>query len=70
MRIDPEKNSFKSRIQRAKEENEELQGLKRETNFEKSDFLALIIAAATTILPLVLGLIFLYYFITSYFFKF
>ncbi len=60
--------SLKSKRQKIKEENELLDELKRETEFEKGDFLALIIAAVITLVPVVLGLWLLYYGIAMLFF--
>ena len=50
------------------EEKKILDQLKDETEFEKGDFLALIIAALITIMPIVLVILFLYYAISMYFF--
>ncbi len=60
--------SLKSKRQKIKEENELLDELKRETEFEKGDFLALIIAAVITLVPVVLGIWLLYYGIAMLFF--
>ncbi len=60
--------SLKSKRQKIKEENELLEELKRDTEFEKGDFLALIIAAVITLVPVVLGLWLLYYGIAMLFF--
>lgn len=59
---------FKSRKRKLREESEELEKLKKETEFEKGDFAALIIAALVTIGPVVLGLLALYYMITMFIF--
>lgn len=52
---------FETKKKKIESQNAELKKLKSETKFEKSDFFALVIAAATTILPVVAVLIFLFY---------
>lgn len=59
---------FKSRKRKVLEEQELLNQLKEETDFEKGDFFALIIAALITIMPVVLVVLFLYYAISMLFF--
>ncbi len=59
---------LKSKRQKVREENAELRRLKEETEFEKGDFLALIIAAITTLLPVVIGILLVYYAISMMFF--
>lgn len=61
-RRDPD--SLESRRKKIMEEMETLDHLKRETEFERGDFFALIIAALTTIFPLVLIILLLYYVIS------
>ncbi len=56
-----DENSLKSRRQRRMEELEELKELEKETYLEKWDFLALVIAAMTTLLPVAVGIILFYY---------
>lgn len=54
-------SDFTSRREKLRRENEELRTLSRNTKFEGSDERALIIAALTTILPVVLiGTLLLY----------
>lgn len=60
--------SIKSKRRQVEEENQKLYKLREETNFEKGDYLALIVAALTTILPVVLVMLALYYIITMFFF--
>ncbi len=60
--------SLKSRKQKAKEDAETLRELKANTEFEKGDFLALTIAAIVAFMPIVLGLLFVYYVITRFIF--
>lgn len=59
---------FNSRKRKLLEEKKVLNQLKDETEFEKGDFLALIIAALITIVPIVLVILYLYYAISMYFF--
>ncbi len=58
-----DENSLKSRRQRRMEEIEELKELQKETHLEKGDFLALVIAAMTTLVPVAVGIILVYYFV-------
>lgn len=60
--------SLQSRKSKLKEEEKTLNELKKNAEFEKGDFLALIIAALTTIFPVVLIILFLYYAISMFFF--
>ncbi|KAB3533096.1 hypothetical protein [Alkaliphilus serpentinus] len=59
---------LKSRKRKFLEEEKILKELKDKAEFEKGDFLALIFAALITLLPIVLGILFLYYVITMHFF--
>ena len=59
---------FKSRKRKLLEETKVLKQLRDETDFEKGDFFALIVAALITITPVVLVILFLYYGISMYFF--
>lgn len=59
---------FQSRKRKLLEEAKVLNQLRDETEFEKGDYLALIIAALITIMPVVLVILFLYYGISMYFF--
>ena len=63
--LDP---GFKSRKRKLLEETKVLKQLRDETDFEKGDFFALIVAALITITPVVLVILFLYYGISMYFF--
>jgi len=60
--------SLKSKKRKAQEETELLNKLRDETDFEKGDYSALIVAALTTILPVVIGILILYYVISMLFF--
>ena len=60
--------SLKSKKRKVLEEAELLNKLRDETEFEKKDFLALIIAALITIVPIVLIILYLYYAISMFFF--
>jgi len=60
--------SLKSKKRKAQEETELLNKLRDETDFEKGDHSALIVAALTTILPVVIGILILYYVISMMFF--
>ncbi|HZK10238.1 MAG TPA: hypothetical protein VFD08_04120 [Clostridia bacterium] len=57
-------NDLKSRRQKAKEQNEKLSRLRRETQLEKGDMLALILGAFLALLPYVLIILLAYYFIS------
>ena len=59
---------FNAKKKKAKREVEELNRLKSNTEFEKGDFLALLIAAMTTILPFVVVILLIYYAISMLFF--
>lgn len=59
---------FTSKRKKLIEESETLDQLKKETNFEKGDYLALIVAAMITIIPVVAVILFLYYQISMFFF--
>lgn len=59
---------LKSKKRKLKEETELLNKLKDETDFEKNDYAALIIAGLTTIIPVVLVILLLYYGISMLFF--
>ncbi len=64
-------DSLKSRRQKRMEELEELrelQELRKETHLERWDFLALIIAGLTTLLPVAGGIILCYYLLTWFIF--
>ena len=61
-------SGFKSRKRKLLDEAEVLKKIKDETEFEKGDFPALIIAALITILPVVLVVLFLYYAISMFIF--
>lgn len=61
-------DGLKSKKQKALEEAETLNQLKNDTNFEKGDFAALIIAGMVTILPVVAVILLLYYAISMFFF--
>ncbi len=62
-------DGLKSKRQKLREENEELERLKDETEFEKGDLLALIIAAIVTLVPVVLGIMLIYYTISMLIFN-
>lgn len=51
------------------EEQENLEKLRENTEFEKGDFLALVIAFIIAVLPVVLVILFLFYWISGYFFR-
>lgn len=59
----PDRKTMESRRKEILQEIEALDDLKREVHFERGDFLALLIAAFTTILPVVLAVLLLYYII-------
>lgn len=59
---------LKSRKRKLLEEAKVLRQLRDETEFEKGDFLALIIAGLITIIPIVVVILFLYYGISMFFF--
>ncbi|MBM7614616.1 hypothetical protein [Alkaliphilus hydrothermalis] len=59
---------FKSRRRKSQEEKEELKQLLGKTDFENGDFLALIIAALVTLVPVVLIMLLIYYGVSMYFF--
>lgn len=61
-------SEIKSKKRKWQEETRLLSELKEKTEFEKGDFMALIIAALTTILPVALIVLFLYYVISMFFF--
>lgn len=61
-------DGLKSKKQKTLEDAETLNQLKNETDFEKGDFGALIIAAMVTLLPVVAVILFLYYAISMFFF--
>ena len=61
-------DNFETKKQKIKRQNAELKELKEKTQFEKGDFLALVIAALTTIFPLAVVLLLLYYFISMWIF--
>ena len=61
-------NGLKSKKRKAFEETELLDKLRDETEFEKGDFFALVIAGFTVILPVVIVILFLYYSISMFFF--
>ena len=61
--------SFPSRKRKLRDETEELEKLKKETEFEKGDFLALAIAALVTIGPVVIVVLALYYWATMFLFR-
>ncbi len=62
------RNPLKSPRRTAAEEKELLRELREKTETDKGDLPALIIAAFTTILPLALVVLFLYYAITMWIF--
>ncbi len=68
-KFDLEKRSIRSKKRELDEEKATLEKLRAETDFEKSDFAALTIAAFITILPVVLVILFLFYILTSLFFS-
>lgn len=59
-----------SKKRKALDELEDLHAERERTKFERGDLLALIIAGFTTIFPLVLFLLLLYYVITKLVFRF
>lgn len=59
---------LKSRKRKLLEETKVLRQLRDETEFEKGDFLALIVAGLITIIPIVVVILFLYYGISMFFF--
>ncbi len=61
-------DGLKSSKQKVLEENQTLKELREQTEFEKGDLLALIIAAVTTLLPVVIGLWLAYYAFSMLFF--
>lgn len=61
-------DGLKSKKRKAQEEMEELHELRDKTNFEKGDYMALIIAGLTTILPVVAVILVLYFIISMLFF--
>ena len=61
---------FVSKKEKLKRENDELKKLIDETEFEKNDAKALIIAALTTIVPVVLIACLLFYLVIKFIFKF
>jgi len=61
-------DTLKSKKRKAQEETELLKTLREKVNFEKGDLFALIVAALTTIGPVVLVILLLYYLISMYFF--
>ncbi|NLC33907.1 MAG: hypothetical protein GX760_01420 [Erysipelothrix sp.] len=66
--FDPEKRRLKRAEEKAK--TEEFLRLKKEANFEKGDYWALIVAAMTTILPVALLTFVAIFFFTMLFFRF
>ncbi len=60
---------FGSRKRKALEEDETIKELREKTEFEKGDFLALVLAFIIAVGPVVLVLLFLFYAITTYFFS-
>lgn len=61
-------DGLKSKKRKAQEEMEELTNLRDQTNFEKGDYAALLIAGLTTILPVVAVILVLYFIISMLFF--
>lgn len=61
-------DGIKSKRRKAMEELNLMRKLKSETKFEKNDFLALIIAALVTLLPVVIVILLLYFGISMLFF--
>lgn len=57
-----------SKRKTAREEGARLDALRERAEVEKGDFLALLIAASMTIVPVVLGILLLYYLISRFFF--
>lgn len=68
MRFLKNAKELESKRQNAFDELEELKEYRGKTSFEKGDFLALVVAALTTIFPVVLVLLLLYYLISMWFF--
>ena len=60
---------FKSKKRKALEEAELTEKLRDKAKPEKGDLIALIIAGMTTIMPVVIVILFLYYLITMFVFK-
>ncbi len=61
-------DGLKSKKRKAREEAELLSKLKEETDFEKGDYPALIVAALVTLVPIVLLMLFLYFQVSKIFF--
>ena len=59
---------IKSKKRKVQEETELLNQLREETKFEKGDYLALIIASFTTLVPVALFILLMYYFVSMLFF--
>jgi len=69
MKLDDElDDGLKSKKRKAQEQTELLNKLRDETEFEKNDYKALIIAALITIMPVVIVVLLAYYFISMSFF--
>jgi len=69
MKLDDElDDGLKSKKRKAQEQTELLNKLRDETEFEKDDYKALIIAALITIMPVVIIVLLAYYFISMLFF--
>ena len=69
MKLDDElDDGLKSKKREAQEQTELLNKLRDETEFEKNDYKALIIAALITIMPVVIVVLLAYYFISMLFF--
>jgi Fe2+ transport system protein B len=61
-------DGLKSKKRKVQEEMDELRELRDQTDFEKNDYAALIIAGLTTILPVVGVILVLYFLISMLFF--
>lgn len=62
-------NEYLKKKRKVQHENNEIDRLKYSTHFEKNDFLALLIAAFTTILPFALFMFLAVYFLTRFILK-